>query len=244
MREYLTGEPKPYEVRGKFHPDRREYVFVGKILRPPPDPVRWGVVLGDVLHNFRSALDHLVWQLVLLSGKKGSPENQFPICDRGATYWSIKKDGTPSTRDRCLKNVAEEYRAIIDFYQPYRTRHLARNRIEAFAGLRDLSNYDKHRLVHLALFAVDAINTKDFALLSNEDAGDMIGQQMEPLREDAETEVLCCEFPCPGPNPDVSVRGELPIGVGFGVPPVRLPAFFTIADQVEEILGNFAPVFP
>jgi hypothetical protein len=243
MHEYLTSEPKPYAVRGQFHPDRGEYVFVGKILRPLPDTVHWGVVLGDVLHNFRSALDHLVWQLVLLNGKKGSTDNQFPICDHGAMYWSIRKDGSPSMRESRPRNVADEHKAIIDGYRPYRTRHLAANRIEALAGLRDLSNYDKHRLVHVALFAVDAVDADEFALLSDDDAGNMIGQSMEPLTEDGETEILCCTFPCPGPNPDVSVHGELPVRVGFGVPPIRLPAFFTVADQVEDILNTFAPAF-
>ena len=41
---------------------------------------RWGIVLGDVIHNLRSALDHVVWQLVLLNGATPGPGNQWPIC--------------------------------------------------------------------------------------------------------------------------------------------------------------------
>jgi hypothetical protein len=37
------------------------------------------VVVGDVIHNLRSALDHLAWQLVLLDGGQPTDSTQFPI---------------------------------------------------------------------------------------------------------------------------------------------------------------------
>ena len=44
----------------------------------------WAVILGDAVHNLRSALDHLIWQLVLLdTGKDGSNEHQFPVASSG-----------------------------------------------------------------------------------------------------------------------------------------------------------------
>ncbi|MGN6189137.1 MAG: hypothetical protein ACTHOE_09575 [Conexibacter sp.] len=244
MLGYLRGEPKPYTVRGEFDPNRREYVFVGKIVEPMTGEVRWGVMFGDVLHNLGSALDHLVCQLVLLNtGKLGGQENQFPICSSGARYWSIGKNGQPSVRDSRLRGVSDEHKALIDGLQPYRAPDPA-NRVHALAGLRGLSNLDKHRLVHPTLIGPDAHDSDDFALVSNADAGDMIGYDLSPLTEDGETEILRAEFACPGPNPDVSVRGELPIGIGFGEPAIRLPAFFTLADEVEAIIEVFAPAFP
>jgi hypothetical protein len=44
-----------------------EVVVYGEPLREPP-VAEWGVVIGDVVHNLRSALDHLVWGLTLAAG--------------------------------------------------------------------------------------------------------------------------------------------------------------------------------
>ena len=246
MIKYLTREPKPYSLRGQFHPDRCEYVFVGKILEPIEDPAYWGTVLGDVLHNFRCALDHLVCQLVLVNtGKECSGDSQFPIASTGPAYWSDKKRGS-STRDWRLQGVSDEAKAVIDALQPYRTHGLRPNQIEVLDALRIFSNLDKHRLIHPTLFAVDVHEASDFKFISNEDAGDMIGQELDALTTDRETEVLTVKFSCPGPNPDVRVEGELPMGVGFGKTPrpVRLPAFFTLAVHIEWILGQFVRFFP
>jgi hypothetical protein len=42
---------------------------LSKVVREPAE-TQWGVMLGDFLHNCRTALDHLVCQLVVLSGNK------------------------------------------------------------------------------------------------------------------------------------------------------------------------------
>ena len=52
-----------------FDPDTGEKALSLKILKEPKNP-EWGLILGDMVHNLRSALDHLVWQLVLLNGEK------------------------------------------------------------------------------------------------------------------------------------------------------------------------------
>lgn len=154
MLDYLNADPKPYVLQGRFDPGRGEYIFVGKIITPIGDATRWGVVFGDVLHNFRSALDRLVCQLVLLNtGRECTRENQFPICSNGARYWSIGRNGEPSLRDRQLKSVADEHKAIIDALQPYRTHGLRPNQVKALAGLHDFSNIDKHRVIHPSLRA-------------------------------------------------------------------------------------------
>src|SRR5689334_16234875 len=47
--------------------------------QPPLDaPIHLGIVVGDALHNLRSALDHLVWQLAVIGTGPGE-RNQFPI---------------------------------------------------------------------------------------------------------------------------------------------------------------------
>lgn len=172
--EYLGSEPKPYRMRGNFERDRSEYVVVGEVTEPIPDPVRWSLILGDALHNLRSALDHLVWQRVVLNtGKKGGRSNLYPIATSGARYWSITKDGRQSLRDRALKGVSDEHRALIDALQPYRAREP--DKAHFLVTLQALSNQDKHRLLNPILYSIDAVGDNGLRLTYNEDAGDIVG---------------------------------------------------------------------
>jgi len=235
--EYLGSEPKPHRTAGEFHPDRREYVVIGEIVKPMPE-VWWGVLLGDALHNLRSALDHLVWQLILLNtGKDGSTENKFPIESSGQRYWSIAKNGRPSVRDRALKGVSDQHRTLIDALQPYRTRE--EGRASQLANLRDWSNFDKHRLLNPALTAID----DEFRVSSNGDAGEIVGITAAPFSPEGETEVLAIEYSCPGDEPHVSMKDEVAVNVGFGQPAVRVAALSGIAVYVGEVIEAFADDF-
>jgi len=241
-------EPKPYRITGEFRPNDREYVFKGQLLKPLDDLLLWGILFGDALHNLRSALDHLVWQLVLLNGKTPSGANQFPICDTGATYWSAGwKDGkkTRSTREWRLEGVSDAHKALIDEMQPYRTR-IPPGAVHVLSTLRDLSNHDKHRLVHLTVFAVDfpSHEAMDNLLVANADAGERIGTRFEPIRYDGETEILTVEYSCPGPNPDVDVKGEPPLGIGISESRARFQHLQALPSEVGEMIEVFAPDFP
>jgi hypothetical protein len=205
-------------------------------------------MFGDAIHNLRSALDHLVWQLVLLNGKTPSGANQFPICDTGATYWSAGwKDGkkTRSTREWRLEGVSDAQKALIDEMQPYRTR-VPPGAVHALSALRDLSNYDKHRLIHLTAFAVDipSLEVLDNLLIPNTDAGERVGTRFAALRDDRETEVFAVEYSCPGPSPDVSVQGQPTFGIGISESRARLSHVQALGSEVGEMIEVFAPDFP
>lgn len=238
-------ESKPYSISGEFRPDSREYVFTGQLVKPLDDLLLWGVMLGDAIHNLRSALDLLIWQLVLLdTGKPGTGENQFPICDTGASYWSGTKE-RPSMRERRLRGVSDAHKAVIDEEQPYRTwTPPSVNR--PLSVLRDLSNHDKHRLIHLTDFAVDFPSREalDDFFVANADAGERVGIRFEPFRADRETEVFAAEYTCPGPNPDVSVKSEPTLGIGIRETRTRFWHLMGIGDEVGRIIKVFAPDFP
>jgi hypothetical protein len=59
-------DPKPYRIEGEFRAGSREYVCAGQLTKPVDDQLLWGVIFGGAVHNLRSTLDYLVWQLVLL----------------------------------------------------------------------------------------------------------------------------------------------------------------------------------
>jgi hypothetical protein len=98
-----------------------------------------GILMGEIIQSFRSALDYLAWALYIKSGKgvKSFQERQvaFPM---------LTSD-TDLTREfnKRLPNVPANERAFIEGYQPYQSTDSA-----MYIGwLNTLSNTDKHRVI-------------------------------------------------------------------------------------------------
>lgn len=240
--EYLGADPRPYRMWGNFERDRREYVLRGEIIEPIEDPMRWSLMLGDGLHNLRSALDHLIWQLVILNtGKEGGTGNLFPIATTGPRYWSISKNGRQSLRDRALKGVADKHRALTDGLQPYRAPQ--HGSMQLLRTLQALSNHDKHRLLNPVLCAIDAPGDDGVRFTWNEDAGSPVGAMARTFAAEGEAEIMTIEFSCPGDDPYVGMDREPPVNIGFGESPIRASDLPRLGVTVGEIIEAFAPYF-
>jgi hypothetical protein len=95
------------------------------------------LIVGDILQNLRSALDHLMWQLALWNtgGNIKKPRRvRFPIIADPKDF--------PSACNDALAEIHPDHRAIIDRFQPYYG-------IDGIllGLLNDLWTIDKHRLV-------------------------------------------------------------------------------------------------
>ena len=108
--------------------------------------------VGDAVHDFRSALDHLVWQLSLAGTEGAEPSRprrvQFPVSSSPEDYGRA--------RTTALSDVSREAQDVLESYQPY---HGAAGRPDNYSGpyvhqltlLQQLSNADKHRLLTTVL---------------------------------------------------------------------------------------------
>lgn len=54
----------------------RVIVNVRLLTEPPPEPA---LICGDVVHNLRTALDYLIFQLGIADNGTVSDESQFPM---------------------------------------------------------------------------------------------------------------------------------------------------------------------
>ena len=89
---------------------------------------------GEIAYNLRSALDHLVWQLVLVNDHIPGHWNQFPIFQDEDEYQSAAK--------RRLRGLADRDQELIEGFQPYREN----GGIGAYLWmLHSVCNVDKHR---------------------------------------------------------------------------------------------------
>lgn len=111
----------------------------------PPDEV-WGPIIGDIVHNLRSALDHLAWQLALPEYRAEAPRRiSFPVVFEDPT----KNQSTADYLERKLDCLREDSRPLIDRAQPYRFPDIN----HPLWVLEALWNVDKHRMLHTTGFA-------------------------------------------------------------------------------------------
>lgn len=128
---------KSYEGFVEFDSESRWRTQRVRVLKTPPS-MRWGVIVGEIAHHLRSALDHLVWELVRLNEHIPGTHNEFPIATDPEWY---AKRGTGK-----LKGIAGGDRAIIEQAQPYHRGNAASE--HPLALLDWLAQVDKHRFVH------------------------------------------------------------------------------------------------
>jgi hypothetical protein len=115
--------------------------FVGKLEARGPIPARFPVIIGDCLQNARSALDYLVWELVLAAKNQPGRHNMFPVCS--TLEWFDRQ----LINQRRLDGVATDAIAEIRGLQPY---HRGQDFDKTMLWIiDDLCNINKHRRVLL-----------------------------------------------------------------------------------------------
>ena len=98
----------------------------------------YNLVLGDAIHNYRQALDHLVWRLVNLHRSRNFDRSkvQWPDHRSAESFEDWQDTRTPGVPDK-------PQRAILKRYQPYRRGHNP----YIVGWLNFLARRDKHREV-------------------------------------------------------------------------------------------------
>src|ERR1051325_6580519 len=84
IKAFLKG--KPYDIERQVDLDAKMIRYVVRIRKSVPP--MWSAIVGEVIHDFRSALDYLVWQLVI--HETGAPptsnKTQYPIFETEAGF--------------------------------------------------------------------------------------------------------------------------------------------------------------
>lgn len=127
----------PYRLESVIADDHFSWKLYLRVDEPPP-LVEWATILGDCLHNLRSALDAAVWELAHSDG--AAPINprlvQFPFCER-AVDWPRRLDGS-------LAGLPTDLLARLETVQPYNHTD-SDERISALSLLNTLDIEDKHK---------------------------------------------------------------------------------------------------
>jgi len=118
--------------------DSKRRALIGRARVSAPD-LKWCLIVGDVVHNLRSSLDHLVFQLALLRNPSFKHERRtaFPIFNAESEFES-------KGIRRVKPYVCNEAFELVREYQPY---HGATETQALLWILSELDNIDKHRMV-------------------------------------------------------------------------------------------------
>jgi hypothetical protein len=236
----LEAEVAPYNARGPYSVRPLEADgdwWVARLtVTEPPDP-RWALIVGDFLHNARSALDNLVWQLVLVNGAEPSFRNQFPIFADTPASENARVKRHARIREM-LAGVGADEVAFICELQPYTGPHVHRNAKTALRWLAKLSNTDKHRYLHPALGVHDPTQVSrtqvrcSRPILEHRSSADAMlqdGAELLAVRTGADAKVI--------------MEGGVAFDVAFGEPVVTVSFLDGIHEQVSRIVDHFAPLF-
>lgn len=244
MGGFSDRDPKPHFSRGYFDMNTWEWIERFQVREPPP--LRWGVMLGECVHNLRSALDHLVCQLTLLDGgtMEDCAQTQFPIASESEAQFE-------GMANRRIPRLSRWHRAMVKRAQPYR----AGDRFESHPlhVLAQLSNADKHRLINptVSIIKSDTSGTLDRLINNYQGPGPSpvhswwilkTGSRLEhdaPWFRIAFDRTILTEGPV-----KVQMGGNLRLGIAFGEIGLDADSYRHVAEYVRLVIEAFMRRFP
>jgi hypothetical protein len=248
----LSGEIRPFMERNLYTPtveaneiDQSYSVFLEETTEIPVE--EWGLALGDILHNARGALDHLVAQLVMLTGRAPHNRHQFPIL-KDDTDWKRKVVNPPKNRKRGMLDFIDgKHVAAIKRLQPYQP---STGKPSLFV-LQRFSNADKHRLIHVSATWVTQtpkITMKlAFPLTIDNVIHDPPGTPLGKRTEIARVYPRLTIYP-DSPDREMQVSAEVKLTTVFGDEPgkedTRVREFRACIKDARAIIESFAAAFP
>jgi hypothetical protein len=144
-----------FNLTGEFDPNGERGIRLSGFVLPPP--LRVFTIVGDILHELRSSLDWLVWQLVEENGAGEPGDNTgWPVLSVRPTAYKKGPTRGKHPPPYIEGGVSDVALAVIDDAQPYQWE-------EAYAAhplyvLHWLNIRDKHR--HIAIRGASIRETK------------------------------------------------------------------------------------
>lgn len=203
----------PFTTDKEYHPEFHGFSVFVATIKPSPD--WWGLWLGDILHAYRSSLDHLAWILVdrgskPVSGLSASEQRKiyFP-CARSRNWFNA---AVGKNLPGCRRTDIARVRAA----QPYK----AGKRLMAthpLLLLDALSNSDKHRVIQ------PVHRHQEGASYRVTDSQDCLARRiriMPPVVMKVGTEIARIYVKRTGTDPDLEMKGAMAarIGISEGLP--------------------------
>ena len=199
---YVDAQPPNYEILLAVQPDGAQHIHWLKFNNP--FPVDFSIVLGDAIHNLRSALDHCVYLLSLDNTGTVFDQSMFPIF----------KDSTDFSNKGAwrIARIGDGPRVFIQSLQSYAKPTIPVH--GSLFNLNNLGNADKHRSVNWwGLRFLPQFEVAAGARVESIDLGNVLYDHAQLFRVFPET-----------PTQEMQVRGTVQAIVSIKNPAVGGPA--------------------
>lgn len=232
---FLESDPYPHWIDAESEPGWQCVYFDFSQLAPAD----FGVLAGEIAHDLRSALDHLVWrEAVEFSGRVLAEKKEnvisFPLRRTRANF----KDAP------VLRYVSKDAAAIMERHQPYkRGKGIGP---KALGLLHWFNRMDKHHAIHVSAAATPRyLSTGIFLDYNPAGLLDIIPRlRWGELKR--RTEVIRFRFDPAGPEPNMQVKRAPALGISIGeVPrPFRGIEMVQAAHSVRLVVEDFRQLLP
>jgi hypothetical protein len=195
---------------------------------------RLSVILGDVIHNLRCALDYVVTALADATPTKLSSKHQFPIYLTPAGYTSQVGSASEAKSKGPLREITVGL-PLVEKWQPFHTQPDPRT--DPLWGIYRFSNADKHR--QPLTFAPRPVGAFEIGF-NGIPVEEKPGPDIADWTPDQEIHLKRIRFDPPQAY-SFHVKGEISLDVGF-----RTPAFGGDADlaialrDLSDVVGHVA----
>jgi hypothetical protein len=237
-RSFLDDEPWPSRI--EHDAESRWYTVYFNFTTPPPEAL--GVVVGELAHDLRSALDHLAWREAV------EHLNREPTNDEaGVIKYPLAWNEGDFRSAQVLRYLSKDTAALMKRHQPYERPDS--KEAASLGVVHWFNNLDKHRAVHVtAASAPGTFVMEQLFIAKRRDVQIAAVQPHLPpsQRLTGDTKIVSVRFEPEGVDPQMSVEGEPPFQPSFG----ELPSELAGADvrlsikTVGEIVNDFADLVP
>jgi hypothetical protein len=120
-----------------------------------------GPILGDYLHNTRSALDHLICAVVRSNRVAVRKYHTYPFCLTPQEFRENIVERDSVNGPSCLDGMTPDQIQVVSLHQPYVGRDKRRAARSPLFSLHKAWNVDKHRAINTTRMSVVATPTVD-----------------------------------------------------------------------------------
>ena len=215
----------PITAECRLRDGRLGFQLILNEFREPPPLDTWGLVIGECVHNLRSALDNLAYALARLERDPPAFPGKiaFPIFTDEASYNAKGR--------RCINQLPQASVDLIERLQPFQRDGSPEFGIAAsdpLVVLQWLSNTDKHRVPSVVLIApTELAHNMAVHFYSDEDASANVPPDATIWAGPLEAGVTLIELRTTSPVESVSGRYD---------------ARATVAIQCEDRLEPIGPL--
>lgn len=215
---YLDGHREPIPRVGELDADTNQHIRWRFRTIDHPDPIL-AAVIGDYIHDLRSALDHLAFELSFLDtgGRIPSRRVAFPCC------WTRAEWRDRKVQVGKLGGINNRHRALIYRAQPCFRRNdtasaraIAARRPNALSDLQNLWDHDKHRTLQPIASAPFDVRGTVADIRDCEPLGDLrLNREIlgRPIQNGAE--IFSLRIRPTGRNPEVDMDFQVGVLVTF-----------------------------